>query len=425
MQYTKKINTSLIKSKSAFGFRIILFFSSLLLITTLTSCSLLSNLRTPDDEIVVEDHIQVTDEIKASLQFDPFEKERRNSSNFIKSIDRSLKYLSKQEPDNSVKMLSETKIHEIIATLEDLKQKSESLGDGHELISYIRDNYKFYRYGTGKALITGYYEAQLNGSTKRTSRFRYPLYKHPKDILKVDLKKFHQFEGKDDAPKELIGREYVKGRVGPYYTRKEIESGRSLARKKEELVWVDDPIGLFFLQIQGSGIITLTDGRKMHVNFAGSNGHLYRSIGEFLVKHGKMKKKEVTAQAIKRYLREHPNEAQQVYEYNPSYSFFREVEEGPLGCIGVPVTAYRSIATDPQYYPKGAPALLITKIPDVDENGEVRGQRDFVQIVMNQDTGGAIKGPKRVDLFTGKGEVNENIAGALKEDGELYFFVKK
>lgn len=348
-----------------------------------------------------------------------------HDKDLIISIDNSLKYLNRIDSQKIVWPQKGLLAQDIIYTLEDLKAKVKELGEGDELYDYIKKNYKFYSYGNGNTHVTGYYEAELKGSRKKTKVYRYPLYSKPNDILKIELKKFPQFKDRKDVPDSLQGRITSKGKVGPYYTRKEIDYGKALMNKGAELVWVDDPMALFFLQVQGSGIIELTDGSKMRVNFAGNNGHPYRSIGKFLIDRGKLSKKNMSAQVIRKYLKTHPNEAQAVYEYNPSYVFFREVEEGPLGCLGVPVTAYRSIATDPKYFPQALPAILMTKIPVVDSDGVVLREDDFAQIVLNQDSGGAIKGQRRVDLFTGKGEQNEQIAGGLNGAGRLFFFVKK
>ncbi len=191
------------------------------------------------------------------------------------------------------------------------------------------------------------------------------------------------------------------------------------------MLWVNNNIDLFFLHIQGSAIVNLTNNKKIRINYADTNGHPYRAIGKVLVDRGICEFKDLSMQYIEKYLRDHPNEVNEIFNYNPSYIFFREVEEGPVGSLGVKVTKYRSIATDKYIFPKGAICYIRTSLSEFDESGKKKGEREFQGFVMNQDTGGAIRSPSRADLFTGNGKSSELVAGHLKDESKLFFLIRK
>ena len=277
--------------------------------------------------------------------------------------------------------------------------------------------------GSGRVLFTGYYEPMLSCRTASDEGYKYPLYRRPDDIIEIDLSLFN-----DNLPKsKLLGRLDAKRdnkRVIPYYSREEINEKQALARKDLEILWCDDPVAIYFLQVQGSGKADLGDGNVVSVLYDGQNGRPYKSIGKYLIDNGAVARENMTMQAIRDYLRSHPDEVFTVLNQNPSYVFFR-MDMGPsLGSIGVPLTAGRSIATDSRLFPKGALALLKTTKPVI-ENGVVKPGEPFTRFVMNQDTGGAIKGAGRADLFWGQGPEAEQNAGAMQQEGELYFLVKK
>jgi|GEM_PF-630924 len=258
-------------------------------------------------------------------------------------------------------------------------------------------------------LITGYYEPLLYASLKKTARFRYPLYGRPPDLLTVDLA---------DVYPELRGKP-VRGRaqgsrVVPYFSRSEIDNGKSPLRG-QELAWVDDPVDLFFLHIQGSGRLRLPDGRALPVGYADQNGHPYEAIGRRLIQTGALKAEEVTLESIKGWLQANPNAVDDVLNSNPSYVFFDVRDEnldGPLGSLGVALTAGRSIAVDTRYISLGSPVWLDTTLPGA--GGE------YQRLVFAQDTGGAIKGAVRADVYFGHGDGAEKLAGEMKQAGRLY-----
>jgi membrane-bound lytic murein transglycosylase A len=209
----------------------------------------------------------------------------------------------------------------------------------------------------------------------------------------------------------------------PYYSRREIDGMGRLKNKGYEIAWAKDPIDLFFLHVQGSGMLRLRDGSTLAVGYAASNGRAYRSIGRVLVERGKMAAEEVTMQRLRQYLREHPAERDEILAQNESYIFFRFLSGGPLGSLEVALTPGRSIATDARIFPKAALALLVSQKPVFDVEGRLARWQPFTRFVVNQDAGSAIKGENRVDLFFGAGELAGQSAGVMKSPGRLYFFL--
>ncbi len=275
----------------------------------------------------------------------------------------------------------------------------------------------------GKVLFTGYYEPMLACRTTADDIFRYPLYGRPDDIVEIDLTQFG-----DNFPKnKLFGRldeKHGNKRVIPYYSREEIDQKLALSDKDLEILWCNDPVSIYFLQVQGSGKADLGDGNIVSMLYDGTNGRPYKSIGRVLIDSGAMTKENMSMQALREYLRTHPDEATAVLNQNPSYVFFR-MDMGPsLGNIGVPLTPGRSIATDARLFPKGGLAIIATEKPVI-ENGMIKAWLPFTRFVMNQDTGGAIRGPGRVDLFCGQGAEAEMTAGYMQQAGELYFLMRK
>ncbi|MCM2269376.1 MAG: MltA domain-containing protein [Thermoanaerobaculia bacterium] len=262
--------------------------------------------------------------------------------------------------------------------------------------------------GERAGLLTGYYEPELRGSRRRTSRFRHPLYLAPRDAQVVDL---------GDFKRDLAGRKITgivqRGRFRPYWDRGEIDGG-ALGGRNLEFLWVDDEVALFFLQIQGSGRVVLPDGTLVRVGYAAQNGHDYTAIGRVLIERGELAREEVSLQTIRAWLRAHPERAAEVMRQNRSYVFFRVLPgEAPVGAQGVELTAGRSLAVDDAFLPYGVPLWIETTLPAVPELG--RGEQPLARLVVAQDTGGAITGPVRGDLFLGPGREAEEIAGRMKQ----------
>lgn len=234
-------------------------------------------------------------------------------------------------------------------------------------------------------LFTGYFEPELLGSRRRSTRFQYPLYKRPGDAS---------------------GGE-------PWLTREEIETSGVLEGRGLELAYLEDPVEKFFLQIQGSGRIRLDEGGSMRVGYGGKNGHPYRSVGNELVRRGVFEAHQVSAKVIKGWVAANPTEGLKLLWHNPSYVFFREVsrvpsDRGPLGAMNRSVTAGRTLAVDPEFVPLGAPVWL-----------EKAGKSPIHRLMIAQDTGSAIKGAQRGDIFYGTGDEAGKIAGAIKDTGRM------
>ena len=239
--------------------------------------------------------------------------------------------------------------------------------------------------GEAAALFTGYFEPELEGSRRRSERFRYPIYRMPDD----------------PAP------------GGLWPSRAEIEDGGALDGRGLEIAWVDDPVELFFLQIQGSGRIMLAEGGIVRVGYAGANGYPYRSVGAELIRRGVLAAHQASADAIRAWVRRNPAEGEILLRSNPSYVFFREIDgvgpdKGPLGAMNRPVTPMRTLAVDPAYTPLGAPVWI-----------EKAGASPLRRLMVAQDTGAAIKGAQRADIYFGTGDAAGLAAGRVKDGGRM------
>ena len=331
------------------------------------------------------------------------------------AIDRSLQYFSRfNDADVYYVGARQSTVAEMVETLKAFRDIVSVTESDQAKQKKIRDTFDFYRSRgddiNGQVIFTGYYEPILSGSLSKTTQYRYPLYRAPDETVALNAGK-------------SVGR-MVKGEVLPHYKRAEIDSDKSLAGRNLEIVWVDDFVALFFLQIQGSGKVRLSDGNLIQVGYAQSNGYPYRSISNYMVDKGMLSKNDTSLPAIKKYLREHPDEMERVFNYNERYVFFRLLDKGPIGSLGIAVTGGRTIASDPGVFPKGALAFIRTRKPLIDK-GEVAKWITFSRFVLNQDTGAAIIGAGRIDIFCGGGAEAEGMAGRLKEGGELIFLLKK
>jgi membrane-bound lytic murein transglycosylase A len=293
-----------------------------------------------------------------------------------------------------------------------------------ELADRVREKFTIYR-SVGRnaeqeVLFTGYYEPTIQGSLTPDAHYRFPIYGVPDDLLKINLGLFKpEYQGI-----RLMGR-VEGGEVVPYYSRDEIDFGGKLAGKGYELVWVADPVERFFLRIQGSGRIRLLNGEYIRLGYAAKNGHPWRPIGRLMIEQGLIPKEVMSMQAIRRYLKQHPEKRGEIFSYDPSYVFFDAEKGGPYGNIAVPLTPARSIATDSSLFPKGALAFIECQKPVFARDGVILGWTPFGRYALNQDTGGAIRGPGRVDLFWGSGPFSRIAAGHLKHPGALYFLLLK
>ena len=308
-----------------------------------------------------------------------------------------------------------------IAQSHPLRRSCDSLsaaapGDEQEARNFVETSFSAWAVtsgdGAADGLVTGYYEPVLQGSRSRTERFRHPVYGVPEDLVAVEL------EGVNPDLKGMRLRGRLEGRrLVPYWSRSEIESRPSF--RAPVLAWVEDPVELFFLQIQGSGRIELDEGGKrgsrLRLGYAEQNGHPYRSMGRFLIDRGEMTLAQASMQGIKAWAAANPGRLREALDSNPSYVFFREMPdsaEGPTGTLGAPLSAGYSIAVDPRSVPLGAPVFLATTMPNSPE--------PLQRLVAAQDTGGAIRGAVRADFFWGTGSEAGALAGRMRQQGRMW-----
>lgn len=359
---------------------------------------------------------------KTLIQVDPGRlgpiRDNLEPKSLILAIDRSLEYLRRLPPQRRVGLGPDrTTVGGLIESLERVlnlvaqEGLSESFGDR------LKRDFAFYE-TPQEMLYTGYYEPLLEARRKPQGRFSTPLLTRPRDLVTVNLKDFNL----KSIKRGIIRGRVENGRLKPYPTRAGIEAGE-LSGQGLELAWVD-PVEAYFLHVQGSGRVRFPDGTEILVNYADQNGRSYVSLGRVMIKRGLLKREEVTLQSIKAYLRDHPEQVEELLNANPSYVFFRVVENGPLGALGVPVTANRSVALDRRLFPDGALCLVETEFPRIEDGRIVaweRGRRFYLA----QDTGGAIKGYGRADLFFGHGQAAELGAGHMKHRGRFFVIVHK
>ncbi|MBM3336735.1 MAG: murein transglycosylase [Betaproteobacteria bacterium] len=270
--------------------------------------------------------------------------------------------------------------------------------------------------GSVSGTVTGYYEPLLRGSRTRGGLFQTPLYGPPSDLLTVDLGSVYP------ELKNMRLRGRLSGnKVLPYYTRAELTQSGLVPGA--ELVWVDSAVDAFFLQVQGSGRVTLEESKEtIRMAYADQNGHPYKSIGRYLIDRGELKLEQASMQGIKAWAAANPHRLQELLNANPSFVFFKEEKiidpgKGPRGALGVPLTAQRSIAIDPQFITLGAPVFLSTTRP----NSEL----PMRQLMVAQDTGGAIRNPVRADFFWGFGDEAGELAGKMKQAGQMWVLLPR
>ena len=342
-----------------------------------------------------------------------------------RAIHRSLEYFAKLPSDRprgeQANQFTAQEIKESLLSFIELLE----LWDRPEMLAKeIHSRFDLYRPrgnpGERDVIFTGYYQPVIEGSLTETPTYRFPTYRRPEDLIEVELDSFKP----ELREEKMLGR-IVGNRLVPYFSRYEIDSLGRLKGKGYEIAWVKDPVELFFLHIQGSGLLRLEDGRFLHLNYAAFNGRPYKSIGRILIDSGKVPAEGLSMQRLRRYLMEHPEERDALFAQNESYIFFRFVENGPLGSLEVPLTPGRSIATDSRLFPKGALAFVVSRRPIFNAAGNLVDWRPFSRFVLNQDTGSAIRGPKRADLYFGSGDEAGLAAGAMKSTGRLYFLIKK
>jgi len=329
------------------------------------------------------------------------------------ALQRSLEYARRLPPDQTLpcgeRQISGTTL---VQTLEAFQQVVETASTPAALQQAIRERFHVLqspgRDTRGEVLFTGYYEIELEGSLVPSAGFPYPLYKRPPDLIDI--------EAKPSVP--LTGAVARPGQAGSYYTRREIDGEGKLRGRGLELFWLRNPVDGFFLHVQGSGQI-----RRVH--YAASNGHPYYSVGRVLLDEGRLPREAMSLQGLRRYFRDHPEETTRILYRNPRYVFFRPVAQGPQGNLGLILVPGRSIAADQRLFPPGGLAFVQIQQPVLNAQGEIITWRPASRFVFNHDTGSAIIGPGRIDLFWGSGAQAEMAAGHMQHTGKLFFLLQR
>ena len=311
-----------------------------------------------------------------------------------------------------------------LESLKDFRDKLAAMGLSKDFFSYLRENYVFYSSAAPQVTFTGYYEPLLHGSRRESPQYPYPLYGRPGDLVTVDLPQFYFYKDQPNMA-QIKGRVDADQRLVPYYHREEIDFKSKLAGRGLEILWIDSLVDIFFLHIQGSGIVQLEDGSRIFMGYADQNGHPFRSLGLFLLEKQLIDRSQLSMQGMKTFLQDHPEAIPAALNANPSYIFFQINKQSAMGTFGTRLTPWRSIASDQRLFPLGALAYIECEKPLFNSKMRITGWEKFGRFVLNQDTGGAIRGPDRADLFTGHGELSELVAGNMKQKGALFFLLKK
>lgn len=331
----------------------------------------------------------------------------------LTAIDRHISYLNERPQEHQLLPSVSATNRELVQSLTAFRSILSRSPDPVELNRLIRDHFSIFQ-STGRnaakeMLVTGYYEPIFNGSLTRTERYRFPLYGVPDSLVQ-----------QQDPAK--VGRVDESGSLVPYWTRAEIESADLL--QGGELAYLQNRLDAYLLQVQGSGRIRLPDGQVRSLHYAASNGHQYNSLGKLLVDQGVMPRSAVSIESIRAYFDDHPESLEPMLFHNPRYIFFDWGDDrGPRGSIGQVLTAQRSIALDHDIFPTGAIGYLVSRHPVLDEDGAINHWKVFGRFVLPQDSGAAIKGAGRVDLFMGSDYYAEKAAGHMNETGSLFFLL--
>lgn len=322
----------------------------------------------------------------------------------IEALRKSCSVFEKKERTHQFRVEQAGTVQDWMPACEELRMTS--FESDQQARAFFEKYFTPYRVSnSNEGLFTGYYEAQLNGALEKKAPYLTPLWSKPNDLLTVDLGAF-----RDSWKGQKITGKIRDSSFIPYDDRALVSKGSLIGRAKP-LVWVDDPVAAFFLEVQGSGQVLLADGKVVRVGYDAQNGHGYTPIGRVLADRGEIEK-PVTMQKIRKWLKDHPERAQEIMNTNPSVVFFRKTDkDGAVGAQGVTLTPMRSLAVDPAFVPLGVPVWLSTT--------------EHRRLVVAQDTGGAIKGAVRGDLFWGAGQRAEEGAGQMQNTGKYYLLLPK
>ncbi len=335
----------------------------------------------------------------------------QDSEALVAAVDYSLDYLAHPSSVNYFP-IQEITHQRVVESLQAFRTLVLSCASPEEFERRVLQRFDVYQSvgcdGRGTVLFTGYYQPILDGSLEPTEEFRYPLFMLPGDLVK-------------DEEGRCLGRRTPDGRLMPYPTRRELETGSLLDGL--ELVYLKDPFDAYLCHVQGSAKIRLPDGGFFEVGYAGKNGRPYTSVSQLLIEDGKIDPAKRSLATVQQYFREHPGDTEYYCRQNESFIFFHEAGGGPRGSLNVPVTPYRSLATDKSVFPRGALTYVMTHVPA--RRGKVLVGEPFRQFMLDQDTGGAIRAAGRADIYLGIGHQAGQIAGWTVNEGKLYYLLLK
>jgi membrane-bound lytic murein transglycosylase A len=347
-----------------------------------------------------------------------------------KAANKSLAYLNSMEPTRTFYRIGnkDIAVGELEATAQEIIHVVSESKDDQELNARLRQEFDLYQSvgsdGNGRVVFSSYYQPVLSASSKRTSKYKYPLYRKPKDLVLVDLAQFGRANGDP-----LLGRVTKDGRLVPYFTRRDIDVRKALAGRGLEIAWLADPFDRLALHIEGSGILKFPSGKVMLARYVATNSLPYKSVGTALVGSGVISKSDISYERLRQYLKDHPEGESWILAQNPRYTFFGleplSGEGEPFGTISQSLIPGRSIAIDPKAIPLGSVAYFETAMPQADVQGRLLGIFPTSRFALCQDTGGAIQGPGRVDIYVGHGEQAKTMATNQWAEGKLYIFLKK
>lgn len=360
-----------------------------------------------------------------------FEESFKGRASLLKAAKKAIKYLEGLPPERTLRVADRSYAPAaLIDSAKELVAIATNARSADELDARVRAQFDVFQSagkdGLGRVIFSSYYQPTLKASKKKSAAYPYPLYRRPPDMVEVDLASFDKkFAGEEP----MLGRVGKDKRVTPYPSRAEIDRRKALAGKGLEVAWLHDALDVMDLHVQGSGILKFASGKEVLVKYAGTNGRPYNSVGLTLIKTGVMSRDEITHAKLADYLRANPDAASWILSQNPRYTFFDTAplpEDGePFGATEQSLVPARAIAIDPAVVPLGALTFFTTTSPQADKTGRVLGQFPTARFAFALDTGGAIKGPGRVDIYAGHGPQAEATARGQWADGKLFILVKK
>lgn len=382
-----------------------------------------------------KDQIEVQEPALEKLTSDryPDFSDSMHFSGFLTALEQSLIYYNRLPKSRMIEFgPDQYTVGHMVESLEILQAFLGGDPPVSDVNRFVRDRFHVYASTANdknQVLFTGYFEPTYSGSLIPDARFQYPLYPVPKDLVEIDLAKFSdRYQGHDRLRGRVSGNQVV-----PYFSRKQINEMRDFYLQAPPVAWLENRVDRFFLEIQGSGRIRTPEDEIVRIQYAGTNGNPYRAIGRYLIDNQEIAQEQMSMQAIRQWLEANPHRMDEVLHYNDSMVFFRIGVGGPFGNINVTLTPLRSMATDYRIFPKGAPGFIETRLPEIfptvvnapENAGNPDSWQPVSLFVMNQDTGGAIRGPGRADLFCGSDEYARFAAGHMNVRGRMYFLVMK